>query len=121
MALNPDRFTLIVLVTAGHANMPTVKKGPIVPLGNPRVIGIIYVNRIRLPYFCGKSQVHRNNRPLRGVKLGHEVTEKPLEGSLCQYHLRAVQFGRCLRQCVTNEDNYHIIVQCAADILNALI
>lgn len=55
MALNPDRFTLIALVTAGHVNMATVEKGPIVPLGNPRVIGIIYVNRIRLPHFCGKS------------------------------------------------------------------
>lgn len=87
------------------------------PLGNPRVIGIIYVNRIRLPYFCGKSQVHRNSRPLRGVELGHEVTEKLLEGSLCQYHRGAVQLGRYLSQCVTNEDNYHIIGQRAADVL----
>lgn len=41
MALNPDRFSLIVLVTAGHVNMAAVEKGPIVPLRNPRVIGVI--------------------------------------------------------------------------------
>lgn len=116
MALNPNRFTLIALVTAGHVNMATVEKGPIVPLGNPRVIGIIYVNRFRLPYFCGKSQVCRISRPLTGAKLGCEVGEKPLQGSLRQYHPRAAQLGGYLTQCVTNEDNYHIIGQCVADV-----
>lgn len=63
MALNPDRFSLIALVTARHVNMAAVQKGPIVPLGNPRVIGVIML--IALPKFCGKSQVCRISRPLR--------------------------------------------------------
>lgn len=116
MALNPAKFTLIALVTAGNVNMAMVEKGPIVPLGNPRVIDIIYVNRVCLPHFCGKSQVCRISWPLRGAKLRCKVREKPPQGLLHRLHLRAVQLGECLSQCVTNDDNYHIIGKCVADV-----
>lgn len=116
MALNPDKFTLIALVTAGHVNMATVEKGPIVPLGNPRVIGTIYANHVRLPHFGGKSQVWLITRPLIGERSGREVREKPLQGLLREFHPRAVRLGECLSQCVTNEDNYCIIGQCTADV-----
>lgn len=56
MALNPDRFSLIALVTAGHVNMAWVEKGPIVPLRNPRVIGVIMLIAFVFLSFAAKAK-----------------------------------------------------------------
>lgn len=93
MALNPDRFSLIALVTAGHVNMAAVEKGPIVPLRNPRVIGVIMLIVFVFLSFAQKPSVSDQSAAEAAVVLFAAAVGPPLVRTRCEK-------CRCRARCV---------------------